>query len=90
MSNVTEIKPATRRSRGAREVKIDLRPLDEATMYLSQAKGVLHIIAVADPIADEMSDGEVSQAIYAAIDQIQRSCDMVSAYHQQALEVSRG
>jgi hypothetical protein len=57
--------------------------LDQATMYLSQANGVLSLIAEAEPTAPDLETGQVAQAIYAAIDQINRSVEAINAHHQR-------
>lgn len=61
----------------------DRNLLDDASVLLSQAEGVLFILA------EHVTDSSVGQAAYAALDQVERAREQVESYmmqlHKQSL-----
>lgn len=46
-------------------------------IFLTQARGVVESVIALKPVAGELNDGEITQALYAAVDQLNRACDIV-------------
>jgi predicted RNA polymerase sigma factor len=50
--------------------------------YIVQARGVVELVIALKPTTDQVNDWEMIHALYAAVDQLNRACDIVDGKAQ--------
>ena len=56
-----------------------------ASIFITQATGIIETIIALKPVASQLNDGEITQALYAAVDQLRRALAIVDPGEREAV-----